>query len=126
MLHHSSSCLVILPGRQLLLVIVTSSLVPMPIVWLPTPTDTEVLAKLILPFLETDQLLPTDWLDDDPQVYLSWMGEWIPRGQMEERYAGKLPQHGCSLGLHDLSRGTVLYVGSGRFEGSCPLVIAQG
>ena len=45
---------------------------------------------------------------------------------MEERSIGKLPQHGRSLGVHDLSRGTMLDVGSGRTKGSCPLVVAKG
>ena len=45
---------------------------------------------------------------------------------MEERSVGKLPQHGRSLGLHDLSGGTMSYVSSGRSEGSCPLAVAKG
>ena len=45
---------------------------------------------------------------------------------MEERSVGRLPQHGRSLGLHDLSGGTMSYVGSGRSEGSCPLAVAKG
>ena len=45
---------------------------------------------------------------------------------MEERSTGELPQHGHSLGLHDMSRRTVLDVGSSQFEGSCPLAVAKG
>ena len=70
--------------------------------------------------------MSTDRLDDDPRVYSSWMGEWVPGGQMEEQSIGELPQHGHSLGLHDSSRGTMLYVGSGQFEGSHPLAVAKG
>ena len=44
------------------------------------PMDTEVLAKCILPLLETNTLLTIDWFNDDPWVHLSWMGEWIPGG----------------------------------------------
>ena len=45
---------------------------------------------------------------------------------MEEQSIGKLPQHGYSLGLHDLSRGTVSDVGSGQVKRSGPLVFAKG
>ena len=45
---------------------------------------------------------------------------------MEERSVGKLPQHGCSLGLHDSSRGTVSDVGSGQVKSSSPLAFAKG
>ena len=45
---------------------------------------------------------------------------------MEERYVGKLPQHGHPLGVHDPSGGTVSDVGSGRVKRSGPLVVAKG
>ena len=45
---------------------------------------------------------------------------------MEERSVGELPQHGCPLGVHDPSRGTVSNVGSSRVKRSCPLVVAKG
>ena len=67
-----------------------------------------------------------DRLDDDPRVHLSWLGEWIPGGRMEERSVGELPQHGHPLGVHDPSGGTMLNVGSGRVERSGPLVVAKG
>ena len=45
---------------------------------------------------------------------------------MEERSVGELPQYGRPLGVHDPSGGTVLNVGSGRFERSSPLAVAKG
>ena len=45
---------------------------------------------------------------------------------MEEHSTGELPQHGCSLGLHDLSWGAVSDVSSGQPEGSHSLVVAKG
>ena len=67
-----------------------------------------------------------DRVDDDPQVHSSWMGEWVPGGRMEEQSVGELPQHGCSLGVHDLSGGTVSDVGSGQVKRSGPLAVAKG
>ena len=45
---------------------------------------------------------------------------------MEERSVGELPQHGCPLGVHDPSRGTVPNVGSGQVKRSGPLAVAKG
>ena len=45
---------------------------------------------------------------------------------MEEQSAGKLPQHGRPLGVHDPSGGTVSDVDSGRFERSGALALADG
>ena len=45
---------------------------------------------------------------------------------MEERPIGKLPQYGCPLGVHDLSGGTVSYIGSSRVKRSGPLAVAKG
>ena len=45
---------------------------------------------------------------------------------MEERPVGELPQHGCSLGVHDPSGGTVSDVDSGRSERSGALALADG
>ena len=67
-----------------------------------------------------------DWFDDDPWVHSSWMGEWVPRGRMEEQSIGELPQHGHPLGIHDLSGGTVPNVGSGRIKRPGPLAVAKG
>ena len=124
MLRLSSSCQVVLPGRWLVPGIVTSSLVLGPIVWLPT--------LWILRCVEVSCLcgrlitLTIDRFDDDPWVHLSWLGEWISGGRMEERSVGELPQHRCPLGVHDPSGGTMLNVGSGRIKRSGPLVVAKG
>ena len=45
---------------------------------------------------------------------------------MEERFVGKLPQHGCPLGVYDPSGGTVSNVGSGRIKRYGPLAVAKG
>ena len=45
---------------------------------------------------------------------------------MEERPVGELPQHGCPLGVHDPSGGTVSDVDSGRLERSSALAFADG
>ena len=45
---------------------------------------------------------------------------------MEERSVGKLPQHGCPLGVHDLSGGAVLDVSSSRVKRSGSLAVAKG
>ena len=54
------------------------------------PMDTEV-RRSILPFCGRLMTWTVDWFDDDPWVHLSWVGEWIPGGQMEERSIGELP-----------------------------------
>ena len=54
------------------------------------PTDTEV-RRSILPFYGWLITLTADWVDDDPRVHSSWLGEWVPGGRMEERSAGELP-----------------------------------
>ena len=70
--------------------------------------------------------LTIDRFDDDPQVHPSWLGEWIPGGRMEKRPVGELPQHGCPLGVHDPSGGTVSDVDSSRLERSGALAFADG
>ena len=45
---------------------------------------------------------------------------------MEEQSAGKLPQYGRPLGVHDPSGGTVSNVDSCRFERSGALALADG
>ena len=45
---------------------------------------------------------------------------------MEERSISELPQHGCPLGVHDPSGGTVSDVGSSRVKRSSPLAAAKG
>ena len=70
--------------------------------------------------------LTRDRFDDDPQIHSSWLGEWIPGGQMEERSVGELPQYGRPLGVHDLSRGAVSVVGSSPFERPGALAFADG
>ena len=45
---------------------------------------------------------------------------------MEEQSVGKLPQHGCPLGVHDPSGGTVSNVSFGRIKRSGPLAVAKG
>ena len=45
---------------------------------------------------------------------------------MEEQSVGKLPQHGCPLGVHDPCGGTVLNVSSGQFKRSSPLAVVKG
>ena len=123
-LRHSNSCRAVFPGRPLVPGIITSSLVLGPIVRLPIPRIPRcVKVSCLCGRLIT---LTIDRFDDDPRIHLSWLGEWIPGSQMEERPVGELPQHGRPLGVHDPSGGTVPNVGSGRFKRSGPLVVAKG
>ena len=62
------------------------------------PTDTEV-HQSILPLSGLLITSTIDRFDDDPRVHSSWLGEWIPRGRVEERSIGECHRASFSQSL---------------------------